>query len=258
MPLNHEHLECWLRGRLGYGDLSPGRAWFIGLEEACGTQNLNGEIEARLNGDCIEDLRDAHLRLATQIPENPSLGRLMNEGKLQQTWWPLIQLYLSSLGELSEDTNANTRKIMIRNCQMQRWGRIPGDNVVAELFPLPSPGQGAWPYANHELVLPNVQDNLHLNTRPRYYDHWWPIRRDLIRQQLATSMPRYVIAYGERDKFIELFDFAGNPDRVILDNEGRPWARIWGTIALIPHPTARPTPTIRKFIELGQHLRQRP
>lgn len=240
MPLDERRVRYWLRRRIGYGRLHA-PYWFIGMEESCDDAGL--EIEARMAGGAIEDVFDAHQRLA------PLFDPLfVPPVRLQPTWRPLIATLLTATGHAYTPAAA-------RAYQANRLGRSDGETVLAEMLPLPAPGVAHWPYAEVAAHIPQ------LATRGNYADACMPARVRWIASLVRKARPRFVVAYGwsYRAYFRRLFPEQANWAPFVVN--GRAWAETalveYGGVvvaaAITPHPVAYGN-TNADWIALAQWL----
>ncbi|MEY4515340.1 MAG: hypothetical protein RLZZ450_7462 [Pseudomonadota bacterium] len=237
MAIQRSRLVDWLGNRIGYGNLEA-RYWFVGLEEGCG--DALQELEARLQGENLEDIYDAHRRL-------PAAHRRLfgDRPALQSTWRPLMIALLSA-----EDRLHGREEL--RAYQRDRLGRAQSETLLAELFPLPSPSLRHWHYAN-VAAIPE------LATRTAYHDAWRARRITLLRTLIAKRQPPVIIAYGARshEDYKRMFTTVRWTPR--FDD----WcetsvANIGGRkviVALTPHPVARGN-TNSDWETLGRWIRR--
>lgn len=223
-------VELWLASRIGYGTLDA-PFWFLGMEEACQAH----EIPARLAGNVIEDLREAHARIGSQY------DRLFRRPRaaLQSTWRRLLR------------TLASAKCLPLRNdvlaeYQATRWGRENGETLLAELFPLPSPKTRDWHYAAMNVA--------GLTSRKLYYAKHERDRTNLFWGLYSTKSPRWVVAYGEEhwSRFKAVFRDRAEWEPFAFAPE---WGVHSGNVALVWHPT-RPGQADLLWDELGRWARQ--
>lgn len=209
----------WLEKRIGYGRLDA-PYWFLGMEE----RGERDEIFERMQSPYIEDVYDAH---ATKWGGRYDSLFAGERAKLQSTWKMLIRcLRVAKNGKASESE--------IRAYQAEQWGRVAGETLVAELYPIASPSL----------------------SNDKYKSDLLPARIRLFRELLKTNQPRFVIAYGKPcwDKFKRIFDPGGKVIWRGLPKECGPGLQ-FRNVALIEHPTAKGQ-TNDRFNGLGCWARQ--
>jgi hypothetical protein len=145
-----------------------------------------------------------------------------DECNIQSTWGPLIRLLLVATGRRQSDS-------LVKEYQRFAWGSSRGKTLVAELSSIPATGMDA------------VVD------RTAHREH----RKHVLGTRLATNEPTFVIFYGETYK----------PDweditKIRFDADG--FALKGKTVLLLAlHPTSRPTPKFKYWLELAHQLKKR-
>lgn len=171
----------------GYGDYR-GAYWFIGMEEGGG--NSFEEINKRLltwNQGGRKELEAVHI-LHQDIGMSEYFFR--DPPKDQPTWSRLIRVLLSASS--SEEWRAKTeqeQRKAVQNYQVSRLGRMPGQDCLIELFPLPSKSTGHWIYADYT-------SKQHFKDRKNYRKHYLSIRVSHIQKRIHQYNPAVVVFYG--------------------------------------------------------------
>lgn len=214
--MTRQHCGDWLRKRIGYGDLA-GAFWFLGMEEReAGRDRRTAARQAprRRPRGSPEGIRRA-------IPP-PGLKPVT-----QPTWRKLIRTLL-----VAKNGNADIDEI--RAYQAGQWGRIGGETLLAELFPVASPTL----------------------SRDRYKERLLACRIELFRGLYRRHRPRLVIAYGKGswEHYKAIF---GGPDTRWLKLPADCGDGVaHGNVALVQHPTFRGV-TNGQFEALGRWARVR-
>jgi hypothetical protein len=157
-----EYSEMALRF-YGYGRWDA-KYWFIGLEEGQDREE-NDDLTPRLQA--WRALGSTELCDLEQFCHAINLHKWHRDGKLQQTWRPLILLLLSFLKKPA-DTDC------LRRYQRFEWGRTKGETCVIELS-----GQAA----NNQTV---SRDRTSFRQK----------RIDIIRERINQNHPQLVLMYG--------------------------------------------------------------
>jgi hypothetical protein len=179
----------------GYGDYH-GSYWFIGLEEGGGNsyQNINSRLTAwdHRGRRELEQLhtfhRDIGLEHYFRLPP-----------KYQPTWHKLIHVLLTASRPEWDLETAQFQKEAVQDYQVNKLGRVPGENCLIELLPLPSPSTKYWIYADRTEKLPQFRN------REKYQQHYLPQRIDHIRERINQYHPAVIVFYGvEYQKYWEM------------------------------------------------------
>ena len=155
-------LEEYIHRFWGYGSWER-PVWFLGMEEGMlqgnggnGPVQLQHRLDVWLNRGCRE-LEDApsfcgELNLPGFFPPTPAPPPAP---AAQSTWDKLTKIYLQAR------LNRQATKAEVHNFRIMEFGRIdkvgaqkPKPFTLIELFPLPSPDTGAWPYGHLANELP--------------------------------------------------------------------------------------------------------
>lgn len=200
MPLNPTHLQHWIDNFYGYGRWDA-PVWFIGYEEGGGSDYM--EVKQKLdyfynnwpiNPPYLSDIRDLHENVTSGIPPSRAKNYLNHfEYRFgvkaykdpQSTWKNPIQFshgftqmpLPSDLDILNYQKNVLATK----------------NEVLVELFPLPSPRKRDWYYG--WLGLPN------LHTRHKYEESLFDNRIKYIRSKINITNPKVMVFYGVGSKY---------------------------------------------------------
>jgi hypothetical protein len=203
---------------IGFGEPTA-RVWFIGLEQG-GGEDL-AELERRLDawrqsgGGPFADLREYCERLGERRWHGPS-------PRIQPTLGKLVRLMLALEGVTADTEN-------VRSYQAEKFGRVGGGSVIAELMPLPSRNVSQWIYGS-------LCDVPSLETRDSYVQRYRPVRVALIRDALRAANPRAVVFLGTSEKHTWA-EIAGSP--FVDGPAGASWAEGDSTrFVVLTHPTA--------------------
>lgn len=170
----------------GYGDYQ-GTYWFIGMEEGGG--NSYEEINNRLT------VWDRHGRRELEPLHTFHQDICMGEyfqmpPKRQPTWNKLIRVLLSATAPDWDSKTAQLQGKAVQDYQIHKFGHIPGQDCLIELFPLPSPSTNHWIYADHISKLSQLKD------RKSYRKHYLPMRVPHIKERIHQYNPAVVVFYG--------------------------------------------------------------
>ena len=211
------HLQ-WMEQRVGYGRLDA-PYWFVGMEEA----GRADEISTRMAAPFVEDLYDAHWGAFGGRYDNLFHPR---NASLQRTWAKLIRALLVAKGEAPTLHE-------IKRYQALRWGRVDGETLLTELYPVASPQLSTDTYKRTLL----------------------PSRVRLLRGLFRKHKPHFVIAYGTTyaDQFKRVFSDPGTTWRRFADEPEA--GEYFRNIAIVPHPTAFHQ-TNARFDLIGRWARQ--
>lgn len=189
--LDSKLLENYMQNFYGYGNWKSD-IWFIGIEEGGG--NSKAEIQKRLESwnryqtDLIDN-REHSLFLDDKKVNSffvPSGKK--NRVELQSTWTGLIKLQLAYEGITEWEEND---KRILREIQMNDWGRLNSNHVISNLLPLASPKSTDWKY--HEWSDLNC-----LVSRKDYLKIVAPIRLNYLKSKIEQNKPKAIILYGRK------------------------------------------------------------
>lgn len=178
--LNDQLLTQFMETFYGFGSYD-GRYWFVGMEEA-GGQTV-GAIQARLT----QWQQNGRFELEDLPTHAHQLGwgerYFGNKPKWQRTWGKLIRIILAAEGMRNFGTAA------IKQFQKKKLGRHAGNHCLIELFPLPAPSTGHWPYDQYSQLS-------FLQNRKAYRQKLAPLRIAHMHQRLRQYQPKAVVFYG--------------------------------------------------------------
>ena len=187
-------LEEYIHRFWGYGSWNR-PVWFLGMEEGI-LPNNNGNppvtIQRRLN---VWRDRGCHeLENAQEFCHLLGLDKYFNAKPDQQpTWDKLTRIYLNIRGgnaEVFQPINNIDQHKHIYPFRRNRFGQGKDDFTIIELFPLPSPNGGAWPYA----ALAN--DLSYLINRDTYAHTVYAHRAAFLRRMIHIFQPKVILCYG--------------------------------------------------------------
>jgi hypothetical protein len=152
--------------------------WFIGIEED------GHNVQARLSswsklgeGDLI-DIAEHHSNIEIENLFNPPIV-------LQSTWRKLILTLLSYRGK--DSITIEERKYF----QEKNWGRLDSNNLLIELFPLPSPS------IKDSIIDKNKTNIKFLEDRETYYGKSFiQDRIKYIREKIILFKPKVILFYS--------------------------------------------------------------
>lgn len=176
--LDSELVRRFIRTFAGYGHCKA-PYWFIGMEEACedDPKELQHRLELwdRRGGKQFEDLQEFHSETSLRHCFAPTY-------RAQPTWSGIAMTALA------------IRRMAI-NRESMRWflsselGSNKGYTALLELFPLPAPGLGSWPWRT-------LTDLHHLRERDSYKSEVSGYRIDLLRALIGEHSPKAIVMYG--------------------------------------------------------------
>ena len=181
--LSNPLLRDYIHTFFGYGSWSVGKFWFIGIEEAGGSNQEN--IEKRLNS--WQDMGKTDL-VDCKI-HHKNIDSFITDPLLKmhsRTWTRLIK---AKLGFQCIDRNSLT----MLNVLNTDWGQLTSDNLLIELFPLPSPGVNYW---NYPCWVDLKSDLYFLESRELYKAYIIAERINKIKQKIEEFKPQVVLFYG--------------------------------------------------------------
>jgi hypothetical protein len=161
---------------IGYGRLDA-PLWFLGREEGLGKRprrsgwSLEWELKQRLAWQPVMDARRAHETL--QDPYWEAAG----EAKV----WNLMSMLARGLLYHAPDWQDSELAVQYT---VNSLGRVHGQTLLGEAFPLPKAKISSWPYTE---LFPDQK---------AYKTEIWPRRQAMWQHLLAEHQPRIVIAYG--------------------------------------------------------------
>jgi hypothetical protein len=162
----------------GYGDYN-GDYWFVGMEEG------GGDSFQYIENCIVTWGRLGRRELEDVVLFNKAIGQdkfFSDSARLQPTWNKLIRILLRAEGH-----EVTTEKV--RQYQIERLGRIPGQNCLIEILPLPSPSTSHWIYKDYS-------DLTFLTNREVYKNYYIPRRIRHIQDRIAQYRPKVVVFYG--------------------------------------------------------------
>lgn len=248
MELRKE-LDRFIKSFYGYGNLESD-IWFIGMEEGGGA-SLE-EVKSRLKvwkalgeGQVV-DAYEFHKKITDDKGKN--FDFLFREGNpaIQRTWRGLIKLLLSYKEEAYSAA-------VIKEKQINGWGRLSSDNCLLELFPLPSPNANDFKYTEW------LNDENF--TRDKYKKDIVGHRIQGIQELIKINMPKMVVFYGKAygDKYKAIAGLNGS-DLLELEITSEKSAKIFvgspTSYVFIPHPTAHGM-SDAYYQQLGKALKER-
>lgn len=188
----------------GYGN-KEGKYWFLGMEEGGGSLE---ELKKRaVLFSEVEDLYDAHEKL----------GRAHTMERHVPTWRVMSKLVMALNGQPDW---ANVEAA--RTYQAEKLGRKAGETFLVELMPLPSPSTQVWPYKSIYC------------DRDAYYQAVRPGRIAMLRKEVSSYSPEFLICYGKgnwrhHEEIFEETDFIP-----AIDGKIKVGMRAGTTILLLP------------------------
>ncbi|TAK13594.1 MAG: hypothetical protein EPO32_04690 [Anaerolineae bacterium] len=181
--LDPQLLEAFAFGFFGYGN-PDAPIWFVGLEESGGKTLEDAQRRmltwARRGKRTFEDVADYHRELndQTRFDSNPTI---------QPTWGKLIRLQLAFQGI------RNVTVETVRDYQQTILGRENCNELLIELYPLPSPGKNIWRY-NEFSPLRWLAD------RAAYQQYLFEYRTQSISKFIGGHRPAAVVFYCKTEK----------------------------------------------------------
>lgn len=161
---------------LGYGNLNA-PYWFLGMEEGTGgatTAEIEKNMKIHATFSPVIDVYEAHLLYDYDMTI---------QNKFTPVWLQMAYIVRAMKGNADwEDINQAKEYVRFK------LGRKDNETFLTELMPLPSPSLAHWPY---ESVYP---------TRRQYEAEVLPQRQQLLRALIAEHKPRYLFAYGARNR----------------------------------------------------------
>lgn len=180
--MNSEKEWKRLEGFQGYGN-PRSELWFLGIEEKLpwGADEKE-ELKARATFKKVMDLHLAHMKL----------GRKVETAKTP-TWMWMSKFARALLNEANDWRD----RAKARDYKNRCLGRKGGQTFLSELFPFPA-------RTSKDSPSPKRYGN-----RKVYEQAILPKRRKLLIHMLTKHKPRYVIAYGKKVHYRELFHECG-------------------------------------------------
>lgn len=177
-------LQEYIDNFYGYGCWSTSKFWFIGIEEGGG--NTKKDIQLRLKSwekQGKTDLMDCKMH-------HINTGSFTTDPLLKmhsRTWTRLI---IAKLGFQSIPRAPEAMLNLLNN----EWGQLSSDNLLVELFPLPSPGVKDWYYP----CWVDLKSDLYfLEDRQLYKAKVIDQRISNIKSKIAQYQPEVVLFYGK-------------------------------------------------------------
>jgi hypothetical protein len=185
--MNTSLLQQYIDRFFGYGSFET-PIWLIGIEEGGGgsKQNIEDRIQSwqMSNSDELLDNYEHHKRLkATKYFEKQDGQNI----KIQPTWNKLIRLLLA----FNEETIS---KDVVRAFQQHRLGRKNSDHCLLEIFPLASPSNNEWKYAEW------FHENELLQSREKYQGEVGSQRLETLKHKISQYKPQVVVCYSTKMK----------------------------------------------------------
>ncbi|MDT0685573.1 hypothetical protein [Autumnicola psychrophila] len=174
--IENKILEDYINSFYGYGIWSA-NYWFVGIEEN-GGYTIEDTI-TRINSwngyrtDLI-DCKEHH--------SNIGHHQFFTKGKHQPTWWGLMKLRKAIEGK--DITTAS-----LRDMQRNNWGQKNSENLILDLFPLPSPSVKDWKYDKWSKLT-------YLTTRSDYFKELAERRINYLQEKIQLNEPKVVFFYG--------------------------------------------------------------
>lgn len=227
----------------GYGNWQDSQFWFIGIEEGGGNEYEN--VQKRL--ESWAELGKSDLIDCIGHHKNMGSITLENQSKLHSRTW--TRLILTKLGFEAKGTSKDD----ILNIQLNEWGQLVSDNLLIELFPLPSPGVNDWNYPSWV----NLDSDLSfLSSRTLYKQTVVNQRIQNIKSKIELYKPKVVLFYGKsmKEYWDIIIDAESLESKEILDRYPISYIRKNGTNFI---QCAQPT-YIRAYafwIELGKQIK---
>jgi hypothetical protein len=180
--LSTELLSEYIETFYGYGNWEKSNFWFVGIEEGGGNKIEN--IAKRLESWSElgkTDLLDCKLH-------HEKSGSTFNKDALHSRTW--TRLILTKLGFESD----SYMKKDILDIQFNHWGQLDSDNLLIELFPLPSPGLSKWGYPDWVDLNSNLD---FLKDRASYKAKVIEQRIAYIQSKIHDYKPKIVLFYSK-------------------------------------------------------------
>lgn len=230
-------LERFVSSFWGYGSFEA-PFWIVGMEEACGDNELPLRIETwhRRGESPLEDAAQYHNDIGSPDLFKPN-------AKLQRTWLKLIKAYLAAHGLSTE--NAEARKFQIE--KLGRRAQSEKQTCFIELMPLPSPSTTKWPIKKHT-------DIEHLQSRDAYMKMIMPKRIQSLQNIIDDFQPKAILFYGL--SYINHWEAISRRSSGLEEKDKPRHWRVNNTeFFAMPHPVARGV-TNDEFIAVGNMVRQ--
>jgi len=182
--LSTEILKEYIATFYGYGNWVTSKFWFIGIEEGGGNkiENVEKRLESweLLGKHDLIDCYDHHWKMNSYTEQSIKKPH-------SRTWTRLILTKLSF-----QSKNTNTADVL--NLQLTDWGNLLSDNLLIELFPLPSPGVKDWFYPDWVDL---TSDLSFLKCRDSYKETVVSNRVKNIKAKVEQHKPSVVLFYGK-------------------------------------------------------------
>ncbi len=185
--MNTSLLQQYIDRFFGYGTFEA-PIWLIGIEEGGG--NKKEDIEAKMESwqksenEGLLDVYEQHKQFPdTNLFESHNGKKI----RIQPTWNKLIRLLLAFNHE-------NISKDIVKAFQQLRLGRTNSDHCLLEIFPLASPNNKAWRYAEW------FPENELLESRERYQREVGLQRLETLKHKITQYKPKVVVCYSTKMK----------------------------------------------------------
>jgi hypothetical protein len=217
---------------VGYGS-KDAKVIFIGTEEYTYDDNDRlYEKRLRIQRD-LEPFEDLG-KFCARLSKNP---RLYNPQKSwpQATWAPLCSVMLGLDGKFERMGN----KGEIIKYQSTKLGRFSGDNLLAELLPVPKSGAAVFNRIHRELLGFSDRADIH-EYRREVLPHRKVMLAKMLKERFSEGRkfrPRLIVGYGRPWSDVEeIFEGIGQVDYDESDIRFK-WARMEGCLFMLTfHP----------------------
>jgi hypothetical protein len=181
--MDKDLIKDYCLGFYGYGDLRT-NYWFVGMEEG-GTNSITDFY----NNDVLVWANDRKeiIDLEKGISAVAKINYFSPGAKIGRTWGRLIRIVLS-IENKSIDNEA------IRKFQIEKLGKLGGNNSLIELLPLPHKSFSDWMFRDLEIDC--------LKTRETYLEFYLSKRIKRIKEMITEHKPKAIIFYSTTQLYI--------------------------------------------------------
>lgn len=176
-------LKDYINTFYGYGRWAKSNFWFVGIEEGGGNEfeSVNDRLRGwkALGGKSLVDKDKLHEYFSCNY------DRFTHKSA---TWQALITTKLSF-------ENKSTEKNEICLMKGNDWGQLHSNNLLIELFPLPSPKTGDWKYEGENWVDTDIAFK-YLKNRKVYHAELRDQRINYLKNKIEKHRPKVVLFYG--------------------------------------------------------------